>query len=140
MPDDVVFPPVKETIDASFNEEVVVIPVIQEFISIDKKNVETANVTVTKKVHETTEVVTVELQNEAYDIERVAVNRYVDEDNVPQSRQEGDTLILPILKEVIVKRMMLVEEVRITRKVTQTTEQQQIVLRTEAVNVERTRL
>ncbi len=49
-----------------------------------------------------------------YSIERVPVNRIVAES--PSQRQEGDTLVLPVVEEVIVveKRLMLREEIRIT--------------------------
>ena len=56
------------------------------------------------------------LYREGYSIERVKVDRLVTE---PVSqRQEGDTLILPVMEEVLVveKRMMLREEIRITRR------------------------
>lgn len=51
-----------------------------------------------------------------YEIERVPIDRIVDVQ--VESRQEGDTLILPVLEEVIVyqKKMLLKEEVRITRR------------------------
>ncbi len=119
------------------DEKEVVIPVIEEFASVGKKRVETANITVTKKVLETTEAVDVALQSEVYHIEHVTINKYVNDDAVPTARQEGDTFILPVLKEVLVKRMLLVEEVRITKRVTQTTEPQHITLRTETVDVKR---
>ena len=57
-----------------------------------------------------------EFYQEGYTIERVKVERLVTE---PVSqRQEGDTLILPVVEEVLVleKRLMLREEIRITRK------------------------
>lgn len=51
-----------------------------------------------------------------YHIERVAVGRILD--SPATQRQEGDTLILPVVEEVIVceKKMVLKEEVRITMK------------------------
>ncbi len=57
-----------------------------------------------------------EFYQEGYTIERVKVERLILE---PVSqRQEGDTLILPVVEEVLVveKRLMLREEIRITRK------------------------
>ncbi len=57
-----------------------------------------------------------EFYQEGYTIERVKVERLIQE---PVSqRQEGDTLILPVVEEVLVveKRLMLREEIRITRK------------------------
>jgi hypothetical protein len=53
---------------------------------------------------------------EGYSIERVQVDRIVAEQ--PMQRQEGDTLVLPVVEEVLVveKRLMLREEIRITRR------------------------
>jgi len=55
------------------------------------------------------------LYRDGYSIERVKVDRFITEP-VAQ-RQEGDTLILPVMEEVLVveKRMMLREEIRITK-------------------------
>jgi hypothetical protein len=57
-----------------------------------------------------------ELFREGYSIERVQIDRIVAEP--PVQRQEGDTLILPVVEEVLVveKRLMLREEIRITRR------------------------
>jgi stress response protein YsnF len=59
-------------------------------------------------------------------------------DTAPEPRYEGDTLIIPVVEEMLVteKRLLLREEVRITRR--QRTEQAEIrdVLRREIVDVE----
>ena len=49
-------------------------------------------------------------------VERVTVNRMLDEP--VEVRQEGDTTIIPMIEEVVIvqKRLMLREEVRITRR------------------------
>jgi hypothetical protein len=51
-----------------------------------------------------------------YDIEHVPVGRILDAP-VPQ-RQEGDTLVLPVIEEVLVyrRKLYLREEIRITRR------------------------
>jgi uncharacterized protein (TIGR02271 family) len=48
----------------------------------------------------------------------VPVNRLFSEEERPQQRQEGDTLIIPIVEEqpVIIKRYFVREEIRITKK------------------------
>jgi hypothetical protein len=59
------------------------------------------------------------LFSEDVSVERVPVNRII---NGPaQTRQEGDTTIIPVVEEVITvqKRLLLREEVRITRKRTE---------------------
>jgi hypothetical protein len=51
-----------------------------------------------------------------YEIEHVAVGRIVDQP--PAERHEGETLILPVMEEVLVyqKKIFLREEIRITRR------------------------
>jgi hypothetical protein len=66
------------------------------------------------------------LFSEDVTVERVPVNRFI---NGPaQTRQEGDTTIIPVVEEVITiqKRLLLREEVRITRKRTEIREPRRI--------------
>ena len=113
-----------------------VIPVIEETALIDKKTIETGTIKVTKSVEEKNEVIDVNLFNDAYHIEHVSINQLYDQ--APQTRQEGDTLIIPVVKEVLVKRLMVVEEIRITKKTVERNEQHHVSLRTESVTVART--
>ena len=77
--------------------------------------------------------------HEQYDVERVPVNQVVDTPP-PAMRYEGDTTIIPVLREVLVvqKRYEITEEIRITRRRTENTETQNISLRKENVHIERT--
>ncbi len=54
-------------------------------------------------------------------------------------RQEGDTLIVPLLEEVLVvqKQLLLKEEVHISKKRTEQHHPEQVTLRSEQVSVER---
>ena len=72
---------------------------------------------------------------ETVEVERMPVDRWV-EAPVPD-RQEGNTTIISLHEEVVVTRLKLVEEIRITRR--QTTRQvgHDVVLRREKVHVER---
>jgi stress response protein YsnF len=58
----------------------------------------------------------------------------------PAVRYEGDVMIIPVLKEVAVveKKLMLVEELRVTKTKTEKTETHEIALKKEEVKVERT--
>ncbi len=114
-----------------------VIPVIEETLNVQTRHVETGGVRITKVVHEREEVVNVPRVREEVTVERVTLNRIVD---TPVSmRQEGDTLIIPLLEEVIVmeKRLMVKEELRITKHRIEEQASQQVTLRREEVVVER---
>ncbi len=120
------------------NELVEVIPVIEETIRVEKREFESGKVIVHKSVEERDEVVDVLLRQQDLSVERVPVGRVVQE--APQTRQEGDTLIVPILEEVLVveKRLMLKEELHIRKHSTERTEQQTVRLRSEQVKIEQT--
>lgn len=117
-------------------EQPFVIPVVEEFAKVEKQSVVTGKISIEKKVEEVTEDISVEVQHDEYTIKRVAINKYVD-DAPPQVRHEGTTLIIPVVKEVVVKRLLLVEEVHIVKDVVSATEQVNIPLRKETVVINR---
>ncbi len=117
--------------------EAMVVPVVAEELQIDKRRIETGRVRITKRVHEREEVFDEPLLREEVDVERVAVNQFVD--TAPPIRYEGDTMIIPLLEEVLVveKRLMLKEELRVKRRQSERHEPQRVTLRREEVSVER---
>lgn len=120
------------------NELVAVIPVIQESIRVEKREFESGKVVVHKTVTERDEAVEVLLRQQDLSVERVPVGRVVQE--APQTRQEGDTLIVPVLEEVLVveKRLVLKEELHIRKRSSERVEQQTVRLRSENVEIEQT--
>lgn len=120
------------------NELVEVIQVIQETATVAKREFESGRVVVHKTVAERDEVVDIILRQQDLSVERVPVGRVVLE--APQTRQEGDTLIVPILEEVLVveKRLVLKEELHIRKQSSERTEQKTVRLRSEQVEIEQT--
>jgi uncharacterized protein (TIGR02271 family) len=99
--------------------------------------VETGRVRIRKMVHEHEEIVDPPLWRDEVVIERVPINRVVEG---PMSvRSEEDTLIIPVLEDVLVieKRLLLKEEVRITKRRVETHTPQRVTLRREEAAVER---
>lgn len=119
------------------DDEEIVVPVVEETIDVQTRKVATGKVRITKVVHEREEAIDEPLLYETVDVERVKIDRVVD--GPVAMRQEGDTLIIPILEEVLVveKRLILKEEVRITRRRTTKHHSEQITLRSEEPAVER---
>jgi stress response protein YsnF len=76
---------------------------------------------------------------ERVSVERVAVDRFVDQPVPP--RRDGDTLVISVVEEVVVvaKRLKVVEEVRITRKREITRRPVRVTLNEEEAIVERRR-
>ncbi|MGY2131608.1 YsnF/AvaK domain-containing protein [Hymenobacter sp. HD11105] len=115
----------------------VTIPVVEEQVQINKDVVETGRIRVSKSVHEEQRIVDVPTIQEEVHVERIPINQYVA--TPPAVRYEGDTMIMPILQEVLVveKRLLLVEEVRITKTQTETRTPQQVTLRKEEIHLQR---
>jgi len=96
--------------------EEVVIPVAEESISLSKHDVETGRVRVGLSTDVETVIVRETLRGNRIEVERVSVNKALpDGAPAPESRREGDTLIIPVLEErpVVIKRLFVTEEVRL---------------------------
>ena len=121
--------------------ENIVVPVLEEKVSLTKKFVETGRVNLSKKVNESIESFNIPLTEERIVVERIPKNEWVDT-MPPASRYEGDVMIIPVLKEVAVveKRIMLVEEIRVSTVKTEKTELREVVVKKEEVNITRTDL
>lgn len=115
----------------------VVVPVIEEKLQIDKQVVETGVVRIVKHVIEEAQTVDVPVFKEEVIVEHVAVYQYVD--TPPPVRYEGETMIIPVLREVLVTetKLLLVEEVHVTKRHTTDQETLEVKLRKEEVTVER---
>ena len=115
------------------------IPVVQEELQLGKRTVETGSgLRLNKTVSEEVWRVDDALTHQTLDIEHVPVNAWVMGDP-PTQRYEGNTLVVPVLEEVLVveKRLRLTEEIRITAKSHQQPVSERVVLRKEHVSSER---
>ena len=122
---------------ASERTDEMVIPVAEERLKVRKRRVDGATVRVTKEVHEEEQVVDEPLFSEEVDVRRVRVDRVVD---APEPiRSEGDTTVIPLYEEVLVveKRLVLTEELHVTRQRVERREPQRVTLRRESASVER---
>lgn len=121
----------------TFDNQTDVIRVIEEQLQVDKQVVETGRVLINKVVREEEQVVTTPVEHEEISVERVPVNQYVE--TPPSVRYEGDLTIIPVVKEVVVteKRLMLVEEIHLTKRRITTDDTQRVMLRREEVTVDR---
>ena len=110
--------------------------VLQEQVNIDKKIVESGKVVIHKKVHKEDKDVEVPVSHEEVEIKKVTVNKYVTE--APDVRYEGNTTIIPVIKEVAVieKKLLLVEEIHVIKHVVEKTEEHIVPLRKEEIQVE----
>lgn len=128
----------REITNSSSNREPVVIPVIHEELEIGKRRVETgAGVRVHKEAREEEQVVDLPLMHEQVEVERVPVDRVLE--SPAAVRHVGDTIIVPVMQEVLVvqKQLRLVEELHIRRTRVERREPRTVMLRKEEARVER---
>jgi stress response protein YsnF len=95
-------------------------------------------VRVTTVTREQEHFVDEELSQQHVEIERVPVGRQVDA--IPLVREEGDTTVLPVMEEVIVieRRLILKEEIRVTRVRSTERHRERVVLRKQDAVISRT--
>jgi uncharacterized protein (TIGR02271 family) len=111
--------------------------VLQEVLDVHTRRVETGRVRLHKTVHEREEIVDPPLLRDEVVIERVPINRVIE--GPIGMRSEEDTLIIPVLEEVLVieKRVLLKEEIHITTRRLETHTPQRVILRREEAVLER---
>jgi uncharacterized protein (TIGR02271 family) len=112
----------------------VIFPVIEEELEIKKKVVDSGRLLITKKVEDKEFNIEIPTTEEEFEVRRIPVNKIVN-GKTPQMRKEGDTMIIPVLKEVIVKKTMVTEEILITKRKTTTTSKEKIALRKEKITL-----
>lgn len=125
--------------ELSKDSRTTVLPIIEESLVVDKRRVEQGGWRVSKHVTEREETVDQPLRAEQVNVERREIGEMLTSMEAPAPRQEGDTWILPVVEEVLVteKRLLLKEEIRITRIGSIRHQPQNVTLRSEEVSIER---
>lgn len=91
------------------------LPLVGEEAIARVRETDRGKVVISKHVETFPHEAEVEIGTDRVEVERVPVNEEVD--TAPEVRQEGDTLIVPVIEEVLVvtKRYRVVEEVRVRK-------------------------
>ena len=118
-------------------DEVAAIPLVEERLSVAKRQVESGRVRVHVTVEVREETVTEQLLHDDLQIERVP--RHVRLTEVPHVRLEGNTTIVPVVEEVLIieKALVLVEEIHIRRCSVAEETRIPVTLRAERATVDR---
>lgn len=121
----------------SENRDPVVLPEVEETVEVEKRRRDRGVVRISTRVHEDVHGIDEPLDSVEVEVERVPVGRWLD--GPVEQQQDGDTTIIPVVEEVpvIVKRLRLVEEVRVTRRRTTRRHQDSVTVRRSEVVVER---
>jgi len=114
-----------------------IIPLLEEHLRVGKRVRETGRLRVSVTTGTEARLVEETLRSRLVDIERVPIGRTVAE--APPVREEGDTLVIPVLEEVLVveRRMVLREEVRLRLRVEERQHAEPVTLRRQRVVIER---
>ena len=106
-----------------------VLPLMAEELAVAKQVVETGRVQIARVTRERDQLIDEVLARETAEIERTPIGRQVDA--MPAVREEGDTIVIPIVEEVLVveRRLFLKEEVRIRRARSTERHQETVTLR-----------
>lgn len=109
----------------------------EEQAEITKTKVVDRRVRLTQTTHAEEKVLETELSQEQVVVEHVLKNVPVEENNIPQVREEGDTLIIPVIEEQveIIRRYVLKEEVHIRKVKTTEPYQETVILRRQEFDI-----
>jgi uncharacterized protein (TIGR02271 family) len=122
--------------EKDLNNERRIIPVIEEHLHIAKEILEVSKVIISKKIVEDQLDTEIKVFHDEVTVENKIIDEYI-EGELPKIRTEGETTIIPVIKEVIIKRMLLVEEIHITRHRKETSVPVHEVLRKEEITITR---
>ena len=114
----------------------IVIPLVEERLQPDTRTVDLGELRIHKRVDGEETVVAQPVTRDDLVVERVPVNRPLD---APvESRQEGEWLVIPIMREelVVKKQLVLVEEVRVAKRTVTSTQEVRETVRHERVELE----
>jgi len=106
-----------------------IIPLLAEEVEVTKETVETGRVQVARVTHQRERLIDELLNHQTAEVERVRIGQHVD--TMPAVREEGDTIVIPIVEEVLVieRRLFLKEEVRVHRVGSTERHQESVTLR-----------
>ena len=111
------------------------IPLAAERLRVALRTRRTGTVRVTTRVEGRTAIVDPPLRRQHVEVTRRRVNAFVD--RPPDVRREGDTLVVPIVEEVVTTRLKVVEEIRITLRRSIVRRPHRVQLRRERALIER---
>lgn len=119
------------------NNKKEIIEVHQQDFKISKKNIAVGEVKVHKTVNSEIVSTKIPLLHDEVRIEHKKINKEIT--SIPKVRTNGNTTIIPVIKEiaVVIKKMVLVKEIHITKERFKNVEEIKTELRKEEVKIEK---
>jgi uncharacterized protein (TIGR02271 family) len=126
-------------VSLSGTEDARTVPIVEEVLDVGTVLVDRGGYRLTKHVASREEIVDVPLHTHQVEIERRAIGRELGPTERLEPWYEGDTLVVPVVEEVVVtlKKQVLIEEIRIARHRSQTRDPRAFTLRKEEIQIER---
>ena len=117
--------------------EDVVVPLYAEEVTVERRSVAGDTIQVRTVTREREHLINETLTHGTVAVERVPIGHYVE--TVPEIREEEDTIIIPVVEEVIFveKKLLLKEEVHIRRARRSEPFQESVTLREQAAVITR---
>lgn len=114
------------------------IPVIEEFLKVEKKVVETAKVRIHKKLEKEKATLDIPLKGEEYEVKRVPVKTVL-LDQRPSASEKDGVMIIPVVREVaqVIIKYEVTEEIHIIKHQVQTTHHEEVTLLKEKAEIYR---
>ena len=114
------------------------IPVIEEFLNVGKKVVETGKVHVHKKIEKEKATIDIPLKGEEFEVKRVSVKTEL-LDHRPSSFEKDGMMIIPVVREVaqVIIKYEVTEEIHIIKHLTQTNHHEEVTLLKEKAEIQR---
>lgn len=127
----------KKSIQKSDTEEENIIELAEEFLNVTTREQVTGRVRVRVYTEEQERIVDEPLEREDITVTRVPVGRIVE--HASGIQQQGNTTIIPVYEEVVVteKKLVLKEEIHLTRSRRTERDPQSITVRREHAEIER---
>jgi uncharacterized protein (TIGR02271 family) len=115
----------------------ITLPLYEEAVTVSKRVVPKNRVRVSTVTHQRRQLVDELLQRESVEIGRISIGRPIEA--VPAVREEDDTIIIPVVEEVLTlqRTLILREEVRIRKVRTEEHFQESVTLRSQQAGVTR---
>jgi stress response protein YsnF len=117
------------------DDETAVIPLLAEQMNVTRRKVMTGRVQVATVTREDPHLIDEILSSERVEIERVPIGKVVD--SAPSIREDGDMIVIPIVEEIVERRLVLKEEVRIRKTRSSRRHQERVTLRRQEAVVTR---
>jgi len=120
--------------------EQIIVPLVEEYLNVNKEWVQSGEVVVRKTVQTTTQTIPVNVAYEEVQVDHVPVNRALAHREKTEPWWDGDVMVIPVIEEeiVVMKRQVLKEELRVHKRRLVRQENVSDTVRSEQIQIEAT--